>query len=222
MSSVIELIKMLYTEGFFSDWQGLKEVKLELEKKGFNFSDQLINTSLNNAVRKNILSKKKISGKNRYSQKQPPEIKIKEKETKDLNKVLSEITKKKLGERFQQEIRELNIAFTYDCGTSGAFLLRKILEKMIILVLNSNSQSSLLKDSNGKSRGLEALINICSQNKIKNNFILQNQTAQKLLGIKFLGDTAAHNPIANVDLETLNPQLPYWITAVKELMINLK
>jgi len=222
MSSVIELIKMLYTEGFFSDWQGLKEVKLELEKKGFNFSDQLINTSLNNAVRKNILSKKKIFGKNRYSQKQPPEIKIKEKETKDLNKVLSEITKKKLGERFQQEIRELNIAFTYDCGTSGAFLLRKILEKMIILVLNSNSQSSLLKDSNGKSRGLEALINICSQNKIKNNFILQNQTAQKLLGIKFLGDTAAHNPIANVDLETLNPQLPYWITAVKELMINLK
>jgi len=222
MSSVIELIKMLYTEGFFSEWQGLKEVRLELEKRGFNFSDQLINTSLNNAVRKNILSKKNISGKNKYSQKQPPEIKIKEKETKDLNKILSEITKKKLGERFQQEIRELNIAFTYDCGTSGAFLLRKILEKMIILVLNSNSQSSLLKDGNGKSRGLEALINICSQNKIKNNFILQNQTAQKLLGIKFLGDIAAHNPIANVDLETLNPQLPYWITAVKELMINLK
>lgn len=222
MSSAIELIKMFYTEGFFSDWQSLKEVKSELEKRGFNFSDPLISMSLNNAARKNILSKKKISGINKYSQRQPPEIKIKEKETKELNNVLSEITQKRLGERFQQEIRELNVAFTYDCGTSGAFLLRKILEKMIVLVLNSNAQSSLLKDGDGRERGLESLINVCSQNKINNHFILQHQTVQKLLGIKFLGDAAAHNPIANVDLETINPQLPYWVTAIKELMINLK
>ena len=93
---------------------------------------------------------------------------------------------------------------------------------MIILVLNSNSKSELLKDGGGKERGLESLINICYQNKIGGNPILQHQTAQRVLGIKFLGDSAAHNPTASIDLEIIIPQLPFWTIAIKELIVNLK
>lgn len=222
MSSAIELIKMFYTEGFFSEWQSISDVKNEFEKRGFNFSIQLINMSLNNAVRKNILSKKKISGSNKYSQRQPPEIKIKEKETTELNKVFSDITKKKLGERFQQDIRELNVSFTNDCGNSAAFILRKILEKTIFFVLSTNGKASLMKDLQGKSLGLNSLINLCASEDIKGVSIILPKTAQELLGMKFLGDSAAHDYLANVELTDINHQLPYWTMAIKQLVSHLK
>ena len=222
MSSAIELIKMFYTEGFFSEWQSISDVKNEFEKRGFNFSIQLINNSLNNAVRKNILSKKKISGSNKYSQRQPPEIKIKEKETTELNKVFSDITKKKLGERFQQDIRELNVSFTNDCGNSAAFILRKTLEKAIFFVLSTNGKASLMKDSQGKSLGLNSLINLCASEDIKGVSIILPKTAQELLGMKFLGDSAAHDYLANVELTDINHQLSYWTMAIKQLVSHLK
>lgn len=222
MTSVIELIKLFYTEGFFSNWQSLKDVKMELEKKGFNFSNQLIDISLRNSVRKNILSKKKMSGVNKYSQKQPPEIQIREKETTELNKVFSEITKRKLGERFQQDIKELNVAFTYDCGNSTAFLLRKILEKAIFHVLANNGKVDLIKTQDGTFIGLEAMINLCSREKLKGSPILLPKTAKELLGMKFLGDSSAHNYLADIELKDISHQLSYWTTAIKELLINLK
>ena len=222
MSSAIELIKMFYTEGFFSEWQNISDVKNEFEKRGFNFSIQLINNSLNNAVRKNILSKKKISGSNKYSQRQPPEIKIKEKETTELNKVFSDITKKKLGERFQQDIRELNVAFTNDCGNSAAFILRKILEKAIFFILSTNGKANLMKDARGKILGLNSLINLCASENIKGVSIILPKTAQELLGMKFLGDSAAHDYLANVELTDINHQLAYWTMAIKQLVSHLK
>jgi len=102
MTSVIELVKMFYSEGFFSSWRSLSDVKSKLEEKGFNFSDPLISMSLLNAVKQNILSKRKVSSKIEYSQRLPPEIKIRQNEVKELNKVLSDLTEKKLGKRFQQ------------------------------------------------------------------------------------------------------------------------
>ncbi len=94
MTSAIELIKMFYTEGFFSSWKSLKDVRAEFEKKGFNFSDQLISMSLSNATKRGLLSRRKNGKIIQYSQRQPPEIKIKEKETSEINRVLSEMTKK--------------------------------------------------------------------------------------------------------------------------------
>ena len=222
MTSVIELIKMLYSESFFSEWKSMKEVKLELENKGFNFSDALIGMSLKNSVKKNILSKRKNSRKIEYSQRAPPEIKIKEKKVTEINEILSEITKKKLGERFQQDIKELNISFNYDCGNSAAFLLRKILEKTIFHVFSTNNKISLLKDKQKNFFGLEKMIEVCSREKIKGINILLPKTAKQLLGIKFLGDSAAHDYLANVELIDINPQLSYWVMAIKQLISHLK
>ena len=221
MSSVIELIKMLYYEGFFSSWKSMKEVKGKLMEKGFNFDDPLIGMSLINATKKGILSRRKNAGKIEYSQRQPPEIKIKESEIKELNNILSDLTAKKLGERFQQDIKELNVAFTYDCGTSAAFILRKILEKIIFYVLSTNGRGDLIKNSEGTILGLEALINLCGGEKIKEIPILLPRTAKELLGMKFLGDSAAHNYLANIEVKDINHQLSYWTIAIKELINNL-
>jgi hypothetical protein len=68
MTSAIELIKMFYSEGFFSSWRTMLDVKERLTEKGFNFDDALIGMSLINAAKRGILSKRKISGRVEYSQ----------------------------------------------------------------------------------------------------------------------------------------------------------
>ncbi len=223
MTSVIELIKMLYVEGFFGTWRSMKEVKDKLTNKGFNFSDSLISMSLMNATKKGILSKRKMAGKMEYSQRAPPETKIKEDEIKDLNKIFSDLTAKSLGERFQQDIKELNIAFTYDCGNCAAFILRKILEKTIFYVFSTNGKTDLIKDKkDGSILGLEAMINLCAREQIKGTHILMPKTARELSGMKFLGDSSAHDYLANVEVKDINHQLSYWTMAIKELIGNLK
>ncbi len=47
------------------------------------------------------------------------------------------------------------------------------------------------------------------------------KTAKEIQGIKFLGDTSAHNPLTEVDMKTIIPQMPYIITAYKELAKKL-
>lgn len=221
MTSAIELIKTLYSEGYFSNWKNLKEVSIELEAQGFNFSNQLVSLSLLQAVRKKILTRRKIANKWEYSQRQPPESNLGGGKVLELNKILSEITSKKLGDRFQQDIKELNVAFTYDCGNSAAFLLRKILEKAIFYVFSTNGKSSLLKTTS-KTLGLEAMINLCSTEKINGVHILLPKTSKELLGLKFLGDSAAHDYLANIEVSDINHQISYWIMAIKQLLSNLK
>jgi len=220
MITAIELIKMLYNEGYFSNWKSIKEVKEYLQSKGFNFSEQLVLLSLKTASKRGFLSKQIEDKKVKFSQRMPPQIKIKEKEIGELNKVLSEITIKKLGERFQQDIRELNTAFTYDCGNSAAFLLRKILEKALFFVFAANKKVSLLKDG-GKFIGLEAMIALAAKEEISGVPILLSKTARELSGLKFLGDTAVHDYLMDVEVSDINHQLPIWTTAIKELMSKM-
>jgi hypothetical protein len=47
------------------------------------------------------------------------------------------------------------------------------------------------------------------------------KTANEIKGLKFLGDTAAHNPLVSVDMKTIVPQMPYIITAFEELARHL-
>jgi hypothetical protein len=216
MITVIELIKMLYTEGFFSDWKTVRDVQEKLKRDGFNFSDQLVLFSMANAAKKGILSRKTVTGRVSFSQKEPPQIKIRAQEIGELNKVLSEVTISKLGDKFRQEVRELHTAIKYDCGTSAAFLLRKILEKSIFYVFAKNNKIELLKDGNSFI-GLTDMLNLCSQEKIKGVPILLPKTVKELSGIKFLCDSAAHDYLSNVEVSDINYQLPFWTVAIKEL-----
>ncbi len=214
MTSVSELIKMLYHERFFETERSLKDVREKLQSKGFNFSNPLISLSLKNS---GFLYKKGRKGIYQFIQKLPPQTKIKEKEVSELNKIFSELMEKKLGKRFEQDVRELNIAFSYDCGNSAAFLLRKMLEKAIFFVFANNKKIDLLKDKNNHLVGLETMINFAKIEKIKGTPILLPKTADKLLGMKFLGDSAAHDYLSNVEVADINHQLPFWTMAIKEL-----
>jgi len=68
---------------------------------------------------------------------------------------------------------------------------------------------------------LGTMINIASSEKIRGISFLTPKTAKEIKGIKFLGDAAAHNPLINVDMKTIIPQMPYIITAYEELAKKL-
>jgi len=129
---------------------------------------------------------------------------------------------KKFGKNFNIEIEDLHHNF----GTSGnctAFLLRKILEKLIFITFSKNGVQVKLEDKTkpGGLVGLETMINLASSEKIRGIPFLTPKTAKEIKGIKFLGDVAAHNPLTDVDIKTIIPQMPYIITAYEELSKKL-
>lgn len=127
---------------------------------------------------------------------------------------------KVMGKDFETEIKD--ITFIYGrSGTCTAFLLRKILEKLIFLTFAKNDLSDQLKDNNGNFVGLKTMLNRATTNKFQGKPFLMPKTAKEIEGIKFLGDTSAHNPLTNVEMKTINPQMPFIITAYEELSKKL-
>jgi hypothetical protein len=127
---------------------------------------------------------------------------------------------KALGQNFETEISDLNLNYGHS-GTCTAFLLRKILEKLIFLTFAKNSLSDRLKDANGNFVGLKCMLNLCTSTKIQGTPFLMPRTEKEIEGIKFLGDTSAHNPLVNVQMKTIIPQMPFIITACEELSKKL-
>lgn len=141
----------------------------------------------------------------------------------DVEKELfSEDLMKKLKKDFKTEFNGLQHNFGKS-GTCTAFLLRKVLEKLIYLTFAKNGIEIKLEDKTkvGGLVGLETMINIASSEKVSGIPFLTPKTAKEIKGIKFLGDAAAHNPLINVDTKTIIPQIPYIITAFEELSKKL-
>ncbi|TET84176.1 MAG: hypothetical protein E3J36_02105 [Candidatus Nealsonbacteria bacterium] len=129
---------------------------------------------------------------------------------------------RKIRRYFNIELEDLRHNFGKS-GTCTAFLLRKILEKLIYLTFTKNGIGSKVEDKTkvGGLVGLETMINIASSEKIRGVPFLMPKTAKEIKGIKFLGDAAAHNPLVNVDMKSIIPQMPYIITAFEELSKKL-
>lgn len=129
---------------------------------------------------------------------------------------------RRLRKDFDRELDELQDNFGKN-GNCTAFLLRKILEKLIIIVFTKNGKDSLLEDKkrSGGWIGLKEMIETASREKLRGVPFLLPRTANEIKGIKFLGDTAAHNPLVSVDMSTILPQMPYIITAYEELAKRL-
>lgn len=130
---------------------------------------------------------------------------------------IPEELRERLGEEFEDELRELTIADLNDCGLCQAFLLRKILEKLLVKCLSKQGLSSQIYDQTNRLINLSSLLKLAQSHKVAGNPILFPRTAKAIKGAKFLGDTAAHNPFYTVDSETVNKQMPYIITALGEL-----
>lgn len=136
--------------------------------------------------------------------------------------LFSETLTTKMEKDFCSEMRELHYNFGKN-GNCTAFMLRKILEKLIILAFSKHGKGKLIEDAvrPGGYLGLAALISKARIEKVGGLPFLTNKTAREIAGIKFLGDTAAHNPLVNVDMTTILPQMPFIITAFEELSSRL-
>jgi len=142
--------------------------------------------------------------------------KTKKSEPQPLHEFFSKL-KRILGPDFDIEIKDLELVYDKS-GTCTAFLLRKILEKSLFLALvRSGFKEENLKDEYGKYVGLDRLLNIAYNSKVDGLPLLTPNTVKNIRGIKFLGDAAAHNYLANVDMEEIKPQIPYILVALKEL-----
>lgn len=124
-----------------------------------------------------------------------------------------------LGSKFVREINDLRMLY----GKSGdctAFLLRKILEKAIFLAFAKNGMLNKLEDPAKKPKyyGLDKMIEIAAAEKGKDGKpYLTPSVAAKLAGVKFLGDSAAHDFLANVEMDEIPHQMPYISVALSEL-----
>jgi hypothetical protein len=125
---------------------------------------------------------------------------------------------KTLEKRCPAELVELRDNFGRH-GNCTAFLLRKILEKMLIITFAKNGKEDLLEDAArpGGWKGLKDMLETAAREKYDGVPFLTGKTKNKVEGVKFLGDTAAHNPRATVAMETIVPQMPFIITAYEEL-----
>ena len=65
------------------------------------------------------------------------------------------------------------------------------------------------------------MIELAMREKVNSASLLSGKTGNAIKGTKFLGDTAAHNPMVNVDISDILPQMPYIITAYKELALHI-
>jgi hypothetical protein len=131
--------------------------------------------------------------------------------------------KKKLQKSFGTEMEELEDNYAAKHGNSTAFLLRKILEKLLIIGFAKKNKESLLEDKTrpGGWKGLQEMIEIAGREKHAGMPFLTGKTATEVKGIKFLGDAAAHNPKISIAITTIAPQLPYIVTAYEELAVLL-
>lgn len=97
-----------------------------------------------------------------------------------------------------------------------------MLEKALFIALCKNGAGEKkLKDDKGGYAGLSTMLDLASQEKVDGTPFMTPHTIKKITGIKFLGDTAAHNFLINVEMEDIEPQMPFIIAALKELSKRL-
>jgi hypothetical protein len=214
-NSASEALEILWQEGVFKSWQKFNQIAQILGNRGNNFSKPELGLALRRAK---FLTRHGKRGQFEYIQRTPH---IKYKTVEKIESIfLPNSLLKKLSKEFFVEISDLKLNFGKS-GTCTAFLIRKILEKLIFLTFAKNGLETKLKDRKGKFYGLENMINLASSEKVEGLHFLMPKTADNVKGIKFLGDTSAHNPLTNVDMKTIIPQMPFIITAYEELAKKL-
>lgn len=205
--TVPSLLELTWHQGFFRVERSFADIRKELSDLGSNPSPQNLNNAISNAK---YLTKRGKEGKRRYIQKHGSTGVV------TSQGVLPPELLKKLSKDFKTELADLKHNFGVS-GTCSAFLIRKILEKLLFLAFSKNGEGEKLKESSGKHIGLHAMISLSTAIQVDGKPFLTQQTASQIGPIKFLGDTAAHNPLANVSMQTIEKEMAYIITAYMEL-----
>jgi hypothetical protein len=220
-------IQKLIADGFFDSPVSSQDVARRVsEKSGNRLRTTHVQTYLKRLLQEDILNGVKVTGMQgsfwvlaSVSRGNALSLIGKSKKVKEIQgELFSEELAKKLKTICAQELEELRDVFGRH-GNCTAFLLRKILEKLLLITFAKNGKEQLLEDPArpGGWKGLEAMIEIAAREKHGGVPFLTGKTAKETKGTKFLGDTAAHNPKVSVAIETIVPQMPYIITAYEEL-----
>jgi hypothetical protein len=208
-----EALRLLWQEGFFRDWQNQESVAVRMGERGQNFQPSTLRMAL---MRAGHLIHRKQNNLIEYIQTKPA---ISKAVDKIENELFENTLIRKFGKDFEIEIKDLQHNFGIS-GNCTAFLLRKILEKLIFITFARHGLQAKLEDPSvsGRLVGLETMINTAAREKANGIPLLMSRTAQEIRGVKFLGDASAHNPLTEVDMKTIIPQMPFIITAYKELL----
>lgn len=209
--SISFYLEDLWRQKYFIKERTFEEISNELGKNEINPNSNALTKAL---TRSKILTRRGRLGKYKYIQKHPS---IGNTSNKDILPSELLILLKK---DFSNEIADLRHNFGKS-GTCTAFLLRKILEKLIFLVFTKNGDGEKLYDSNKQILGLNTLLSLAISCKVHGKPYLLNKTKDSIQGLKFLGDAAAHNPLINVSMDTIYPVMPFIITAYSELASKL-
>lgn len=210
-SGVPGALQELWTAGFFAEERSAGDVKQALGRLGCNPTANTLRMALRRAKH---LTARGAKGNRLYIQKN----------------AFSKITLSKeifpdqlirvLNDDFKQELDDLRLNYGRS-GSCTAFLLRKILEKLIFKTFAKHQIADRLRDKNGDFLGLNAMLGMAVGNSVGGVPFLMPKTAKEIGGIKFLGDASAHNPLVNVDIKTIEPVMPYIVTAYSELSLKL-
>lgn len=225
------LLQKLILHGFFDSPVSSEEVVLRIrEKSGKRWKTSYVQTYMQKFMNADIIHAVKPTGHKRnywvltsVRREQALRFIAKQGKAKEIEEELfSENLVRRLKKNFGRELEELRDNFGKN-GNCTAFLLRKILEKLIIVVFGKNGREKLLEDKGrpGGWIGLKDMIEVAAREKLHGVSFLVPKTANEIKGIKFLGDTAAHNPLVAVEMSTILPQMPYIITAYEELAKRL-
>ena len=206
-----QLLEEIWNIGFFKSAKSFDQVQKELERLGCNPQRSALQMALS---RSSFLTKRGTKGTYTYIQRHAPSGVTLNKE------VLPEHLLQSLAHEFSTELDDLKLNY----GKSGictAFLLRKLLEKLIFIAFAKHAFDDKLRDANGDLVGLKTMLKLAVVCKVNGKPFLMTKTAKEIEGIKFLGDTSAHNPLVNVDVRTIVPVMPFIITAYSELAKKL-
>jgi hypothetical protein len=204
-------LNLLWQQGFFRQERSFAGIKRKLGSLGSHPTPQNLSIALSRAK---FLTKLGRRGKYRYIQKHAPQS------IADTEDILPAELMKALAKDFKTELVDLRHNYGAS-GTCTAFLLRKVLEKLIYLAFAKNGQQAILLDPKGRLVALHTMLNLATSTKIGGKPFLMQKTADEIRGVKFLGDTAAHNPLVNVSMKTIVPVMPYIVTAYSELADKL-
>lgn len=208
-----EILRALWQEGFFKDWQNQESVVARIADRGQHFRPDTLRVAL---ARASHLINRKQNSTVEYIQTKPA---ISKAIDRIENELFEQALLQKFGKDFDVEMADLQHNFGVS-GNCTAFLLRKILEKLTYITFARHGLQVKLEDPGAPGRliGLEAMIKTAAREKVNGIPILTSHTAREIQGIKFLGDTSVHNPLTDVDMKTIIPQMPFIITAYKELL----
>lgn len=144
-----------------------------------------------------------------------PELSKKTEEIVSFNSVLPESLLQKDRAYIKSLIKQINASYENNIFDGCAVLMRRLLEILLILAYQELQIASLIQDSSGNFKLLNAIIDDA---KINTKLGLSRNTRENLDGFRKLGNFSAHKIYYNADRKTIESAILDFKAAIEELL----